>query len=259
MQVDLRHWEQQLEVTRQQRFHQEKMAAVGSLASAIGHEVSNPIAAISGVAQFIADESADDDRPQGRQINEFARQILNQTERIAHIMRQMATLTAPHSPEPELLNLNALIRSTSGFIRYDKRFRSIEFEEALAPDLPAITAVADHVTQILMNLLINAADALERISDPGRQRIRIATRVVGDEVLLSVTDNGCGMTPDVLTKAFDESFTTKPAGRGRGIGLFVCKSLIEKSGGRIELSSTPGEGTTATIFIPLRPPDHPAS
>jgi two-component system NtrC family sensor kinase len=259
MQVDLRQWEQQLEVTRQQRFHQEKMAAVGSLASAIGHEVSNPIAAISGVAQFIVDESADDERPQGRQIHQFAGQILVQTERIAHIMRQMATLTAPRSPLPELLNLNALIRSTCGFIRYDKRFRNVQFEEVLDQDLPAITAVADHITQILMNLLINAADAFDRVSDASARKIRVATRAAGDEVHLAVTDNGCGMTPEVLAKAFNESFTTKPVGQGRGIGLFVCKSLIEKSGGRIELSSTPGEGTTATIFIPLRPPDHPAS
>ena len=171
----------------------------------------------------------------------------------------MATLTALCFPEPELLNLNALIRSTCGFIRYDKRFRRIEFEEDLDQGLPAITAVTDHITQILMNLLINAADACDRIADPDRGRIRIATRVVGDEIHLSVTDNGCGMTPDVLAKAFDESFTTKPAGQGRGIGLFVCKSLIEKAGGRIELASIPNEGTAASIHIPLHAHGRPTS
>ncbi len=228
MQIDLRRSERQMELARQQRFHQEKMAAVGSLASAIGHEVNNPIAAISGVAQFIVDESREDDRPQARKINEFATHILKQTERIAHIMRQLSTLTAPRSPEPELLDLNALIRSTCSFVCYDKRFRGVESEEALEHDLPAVTTVADHITQILVNLLINAADATDHISAPGGRRIRIATRVTGDDVQLSVTDNGRGMTPDVLARAFDESFTTKPAGRGRGIGLFVCKSLIEK-------------------------------
>jgi signal transduction histidine kinase len=252
MQADLRHSERQVEVARQQRFHQEKMAAVGSLASAIGHEVSNPIAAISGVAQFIASESADDSRPQGRQIHEFAQQILTQTERVSRIMRQLGTLTAPSSPEPELLDLNALVRATCGFIRYDKRFRGIEFEPVLDAHLPAVTAVADHLTQILMNLLLNAADATEGITDPSRLRIRVTTHAVGDTVHLSVTDFGRGMTPDVLARAFDESFTTKPATRGRGIGLFVCKSLIEKFGGRIELASVSGEGTTATVEIPLR-------
>jgi len=254
MQADLRRGERQVELSRQQRFHQEKMAAVGSLASAIGHEVSNPIAAISGVAQFIVDESADDTRPQGRTINEFAAQILKQTERVAHIIRQLSTLTTPRSPEAELLDLNALVRSTYGFVRYDKRFRGIEFEEALEHDLPAITAVADHITQILVNLLINAADASDALSTTGSCRIRIATRVAGDAVLLSVADNGRGMTADVLAHAFDEAFTTKPAGQGRGIGLFVCKSLIEQGGGRIELESALGEGTTATVHIPLASP-----
>ncbi|HET9652966.1 MAG TPA: ATP-binding protein, partial [Usitatibacter sp.] len=252
MQVDLRRSERHVEIARQQRFHQEKMAAVGSLASAIGHEVRNPIAAISGVAQFIASESAGDARPQGRQIHDFAQQIVKQTERISHIMRQLGALTAPSSPEPALLDLNVLVRSTCGFIRYDKRLRGIEFEEDLAPRLPAVTAVGDHITQILMNLLLNSADALEGITEPARLRIRLATRVVGEEVQLSVTDYGRGMTPDVLARAFDESFTTKPPARGRGIDLFICKSLIEKIDGRIELASVPGEGTTATIHIPLR-------
>jgi len=231
---------------------------VGSVASAIGHEVRNPIAAISGVAQFIAEESAADDRPQSRQIEGFARQILSQTQRISHILRQLATLTTPRSPEPELLDLNALVRSTCGFIRYDKRFSNIEFDENLDPDLPAITAVSDHITQILMNLLINAVDAFDGMTVPGARTIRVTTQAVGNEIHLSVTDNGRGITPDVLAKAFEESFTTKPAGQGRGIGLFVCKSLIEKGGGRIELASDPGEGTTATVRMPLAAPSQTA-
>ena len=250
MQVDLRHWERQQELNRQQRFHQEKMAAVGSIAAAIGHEVRNPMAAISGVAQFIADESAADLRPQARQIREFALQILGQTERISHILRQLATLTTPRLPEPELLNLNALVQSTCGFIRYDKRFDRIRFELNLDPGLPAVTAVSDHLMQILMNLLINAADAFEGAVHPEESVIRVETGVMDDAIRLAVIDNGRGMTPDVLAKAFDESFSTKPAGQGRGIGLFVCRGLIEKGGGRIELASTPGAGTTATVRIP---------
>jgi signal transduction histidine kinase len=257
MQGDLRRWEQQLEVARQQRSHHEKMAAVGSLASAIGHEVSNPIAAIAGVAQFIVDETKRDDQRSNKTVNEFAAQILTQTERIARIMRKMATLTAPHPPEAELLDLNALIQSTCGFMGYDNRFRGIEFEFDLGHDVPAITAVADHITQVLTNLLINAADAMDSSAAPGR--IRIATRTVADGVQVSVRDNGRGMNPEVLAKAFDESFTTKAAGGGRGIGLFVCKSLIEEGGGRIELLSAVGEGTTVNLFLPLGPPAKAAS
>jgi two-component system, NtrC family, sensor kinase len=252
MQVDLRAWERQQEINRQQRFHHEKMATIGSLAGAIGHEVNNPIAAISGIAQFIIDETKDDARASCKTVNEFAGSILKQTERITSIMRQMATLTAPHSPKAELADLNALIRSTWSFLSYDKRLRGVELEQHLDHDLPAVTVVADHMTQVLMNVMINAADAMDNV-EPGRRRIVVATCVVGDEVKISITDNGRGMSPEVLAKAFDDSFTTKPAGKGSGLGLFICKSLMEEAGGRITLTSVLNEGTTATLYVPLRP------
>lgn len=252
MQDDLRSWERREEISRQQRFHQEKMAAVGSMASAIGHEVSNPIAAISGVAQFLVDEARTDPSHRiGQLAHEFGTQILRQTERISLIMRQLATLTRAHSPEPELLDLNALTQSTCNFIRYDKRFQGIEFDYALDHELPAVTAVVDHITQVLMNLLINAADAMEKTPKDGRARIRVSTAVVGTEVLVTVADTGHGMTPEVMARAFEESFSTKPAGRGRGIGLFLCKTLIEQQRGRIELASQPEVGTTVRLFLPL--------
>jgi signal transduction histidine kinase len=253
MQSDLRNWERQQEIGRQQRFHQEKMAAVGSMAAAIGHEVSNPIAAIAGMAQFLLDETRETTDRAGRLANEFGVQILRQTERISLIMRQLASLTRQHSPEPELLDLNALVRSTCSFISYDKRFRGIEFEYGLDHDLPALLGVADHLTQVLMNLLINAADAMEEVSKDGSARIRVASFVIADTVCLAVADTGHGMTEEVRARAFDESFTTKPAGKGRGIGLFLCKTLIEQAGGQIQVQSTPGAGTTMILHLPLPP------
>ena len=259
MQVDLRHWERQQEVGRQQRFHQEKMATIGSLAAAISHEVNNPIAAISGIAQFIIDETKDDARTSNKTVNAFAASILEQTERITSIMRQMASLTGPHSPEPELLDLNALIRSTWRFLSYDKRLRGVQVEQDLDHSLPAVEAVADHITQILINVIINSADAMEHITDASRRRIVIATRHVGHEARISITDNGRGMTPEVLAKAFDDSFTTKPPGKGSGLGLFICRSLIERAGGRITLASAVEEGTTATLHLSLRHSRIPAA
>jgi signal transduction histidine kinase len=249
MQVDLRRHEQQQEVTRQQRFHQEKMAAVGSIASAIGHEVSNPIAAISGVAQFMVDETGADDSPKSKALHDFAAEILKQSQRITLILRQLGALTTPPSPEPKLLDLNELIQSTCAFIRYDKRFRRVYFDLELDAGLPAVTAVADHLTQILMNLLINAADAMDHIAAEGASRIRIATHLADGGIQVTIRDNGRGMDAAVLAKAFEESFTTKPAGKGRGIGLFLCKTLMEEAGGRIALESTPDVGTTATLFL----------
>jgi signal transduction histidine kinase len=189
-----------------------------------------------------------------RLAHDFSVQILTQTERISLIMRQLASLTRPHSPQPELLDLNQLAQTTGSFIRFDQRFRGIEFEFALDPELPALTGVADHVTQVLMNLLINAADALEHTPREGQARIRVSTGRTDGGVRLEVTDTGHGMSPEVMARAFDEAFSTKPAGKGRGIGLFLCKTLIEQSGGQIELASIVGAGTTVSLFLPLACP-----
>ena len=248
MQSELRHWERQLEISRQQDFHKEKMAAIGSLAAAVAHEINNPIAAIAGIAQSMKDPN----RPAlGAADSNLAELILEQTRRIATISRQIAELTAPHSLEPELLDLNALVRNTCSFISYDKRFRSIDLVLDLDHDIPAIEAIADHLTQVLMNLLINAADALDNVS--GRKpTIRVATQAADHEVLVMVSDNGKGMDGEVLARAFEESYTTKPPDKGRGLGLFLCKSLLERCGNRIALASTPGVGTTARITLAPR-------
>lgn len=250
MQSELRHWEQQLEISREQRFHKEKMAAVGSLAAAVAHEINNPIAAIAGIAQSLksAGRRATDSET-GTNPYEL---ILEQARRITTISRQIAELTAPHPPDRELLDMNALVRNICSFIGYDSRFRRINLTLDLDSQIPAIEAVADHLTQVLMNLLINAADALEDVSerDPA---ISVATRASQDELMVTVGDNGKGMDSTVLARAFEESYTTKPPDKGRGLGLFLCKSLIEGCGGRIELESTPGIGTTARIRLPLAP------
>lgn len=247
MQSELRKWEQQLEISRQQQFHKEKMAAIGSLAAAVAHEINNPIAAIAGIAQAMTNA----DRPAADAADPApSALILEQTKRIATISRQIAELTAPHSPEAELLDLNALVRNTCSFITYDKRFRSMDLALELDPDIPAVYAIADHLTQVLMNLLINAADALENVS--GRvPTIRVTTQATAAEVVMTVKDNGKGMEAAVLARAFDESYTTKPPEKGRGLGLFLCKALIEGCGNGIELESIPGSGTTARIRLAL--------
>lgn len=251
MQLELRRREQQLEISREQRFHQEKMAVVGSFAAAIAHEINNPIAAITGIAQCIKDAKAAYLCPDAEKIGCSPELILEHTKRIASITRQVAELTAPHSPQAELLDLNALVRNTCDFIRYDRRFRAIDVVFEGDHDLPAINAVADHLTQVLMNLLINSADALEGVSDR-KPCIRVRTGAADGEVFVVVRDNGRGMERVVLSQAFNDSFTTKPPGRGSGLGLFLCRTLIEGCGGRIDLESTPEVGTTARIHLPLR-------
>ncbi|MGQ0524697.1 MAG: ATP-binding protein [Betaproteobacteria bacterium] len=250
MQSELREREKQLEIARQQRFHHEKMSAIGSLAAAIAHEVNNPIAAITGVAEAIHD-TQNSCACAGRGCRPEL--ILEQTRRIQEITQQLAEITAPSPPDPALLDVNSLVRRTCAFIRYDKRFRNIELQLDLDPQVPAINGVADHLTQVLMNLLINAADATEHIT--GREpSISVETKPNCSGAVLVVADNGCGMDAQTLARAFDEAFTTKPLGKGSGLGLFMCRSLMESHGGRIEIQTAVGEGTRVSIHMP-----HPMS
>lgn len=250
MQHDLREREGRLEIAREKHFHREKMAALGSLASVVAHEINNPIAAIAGAAQAMA---AGEVRPRdvGRgEVTDCARLILEQTQRISAISRQIGEFARPRAEVPELVDLNALVRRTCRFLRYDRRLRHVDMELALDDDVPAVFAVADHLTQVLINLLTNAADAIANAA--GRPpTLRIASRRSDDRVVLTVADNGIGMDAATLQRAFEESFSTKSAEGGRGLGLFLCRSLVERGGGTISLASAPDAGTTATVCLPL--------
>lgn len=254
MQSELRQHEQKSEVARELRFHQEKMAAVGWMAAAVAHEINNPIAAIAGIARDMIENGTARHGPGPEPNFGGPRMILTQTERIGAISRQIAEFTSAPVTEPALFDLNAVVRNTCTFVGYDRRLRGVKLDLELDPTLPAAFGVADHVTQVLINLVINAADALEGITERAPV-IRVVTRHEGDWAVLTVEDNGCGMDAEVQARAFEEMFTTKPAGRGRGLGLFMCKSLVERDDGRIGLTSEPGAGTTVRVHLPLQPPD----
>ena len=249
MQSDLRSREQQLELVRQQRFHQEKMAAVGSLAASIAHEINNPIAAITGVAQEMCTAQ------QQRACRDHGAPcvpelILEQAQRIARITRQVSDLAAPQSAQMQWIDVNGLLRRTSNFVSYDGRLRGAEINLDLDSQLPAFYGVPDEVSQIIMNLLLNAADAVAAVE--GRKgRIDLSSRIDKDMLVLTVTDNGAGMTDATRARAFEEGFTTKSS--GSGMGLFICKSLVEARGGSIVLTSTHGVGSRVEVRMRQQP------
>ncbi len=249
MAAELARREAQIEISRQQHFHREKMAVVGSLAAGIAHEIGNPIAAIAGVAQAIAEEHQARLCP-GTGATCRPDLILDQTKRIAAITREISNFSAQRPAEIDWLNLNELIRSTCKFMRYDRRFRDINLTLELDNQLPAVMAVGDHVVQTLMNLLTNAADAVHDI--PGRTPVvMVRTRCNGDTACLEVQDNGCGMDETTRVLAFEPFFTTKPPGKGTGLGLAMSKSILEGAGGLIEIESLKNVGSTVRILLPI--------
>ena len=251
MQLELRQNEVQMERIRQQRFHKEKMAAVGSIAAVVAHEINNPLSAIVGAAQAMLDQrSAHGDRRDHSQ----SQVIFEQARRVMNITRQISEFSTPQSTEQQLLDLNNLIRNTVRFISFDRRFSTIDMGLNLDPDLPAIRAVGDHVTQIVMNLLVNSADAMEGRSG-SKARIDVSTHVQDGYAVVTVSDNGTGMDKSTLGRIFEEFFTTKPPGKGSGIGMAVSKSLVESDGGMISVESEPGAGTTVMVRLPIATDD----
>ena len=249
MQHELRQHEMQMELIRQQRFHKEKMAAVGSLASVVAHEINNPLSAIVGAAELMAEERGKEG-DSNAQYNLQADIILTQARRVMNITRQISEFSMPQSADPEFLDLNTLVRSTVKFISFDRRFSPIDMVLDLDSQLPAAYAVSDHITQVIMNLLINAADAAEGRTEP-KPQIVISTSSSEHGIVMTVRDNGTGMDKNTLERVFDEYFTTKPPGRGSGIGLAVSRSMIESDGGSISVESELGVGTTVTVRLPV--------
>jgi len=257
MQQDLRERERHIERARLEQFHREKMVAVGSLAAQLAHEINNPIAAITGVASAMNQVQQSQQCP-NHGVSCHPGLILEQAKRISTITRQIADFTRPQPKRTELLNLNEIVSNTCAFVSYDRRFRRIGMTTELDSEMPAIRAIGDHLTQVLMNLLFNAADALEEMAADHPAKILVRTQALEHEALVEIADNGAGIDADTLGKVFDEYFTTKPAGKGTGLGLALSRELIEDAGGSLTLDSEPGKGATARIRLPLRPPERVA-
>ena len=247
MAATLQQRDKDLAISRQQYFHEEKMRAVKSLAAGVAHEIGNPLETISLVAQAIAEAKEKSCASKGANCN--PQLILDQTRRIGKINREISNFTAPSVPDLAPQNLNELIRGISNFIRYDRRYRLIELVLELDPGIPFVRLVADQFTQVMLNLLINAADACE---DCGKAHAAVVIRTerVAAGVGLRVIDSGCGMDQATMDHAFDAFYTTKSPDRGSGLGLAVSKSIIEACGGTMRLISQERAGTTVEIFLP---------
>ena len=239
--------ERELNIARQKFFHREKMAAVGALAAGVAHEIGNPIAAMSGVLQEMVDEqeSGQTQAAAGNKLTILQTQI----QRLSAITREISGFSAIQPMERQLLDLNALVRTTSGLMGYDKRMNRVSLRLDLDSQLPAIYGVADQLTQVIMNLLINAADALSTSAE-GTREIALRSELSGNQVCFTVTDNGEGMDQETLNRAFEAFYTTKKS-KGTGLGLSLCYSIITGHGGTIEIDSSPSQGTQVRIFLPV--------
>ncbi len=251
MAEDLDRHEKSLEIERQKSFHREKMAAMGTLTAGIAHEVGNPIAAISALVKEVIDENVSD---KSSIINESdlckLHMVLDNAQRLGNVVREISGLVQPQSERFELFDLNALIRNTCNLMRYDQRWKRIQIEYCLDKNLPAINGISDQLTQVVMNLLVNALDAFESTGEQPPQ-ITIRSMLDAGDIIFSIEDNGEGMDANTIDKARQEFFTTKGQGKGTGLGLSLCTSIIEYHHGWMEINSVPGKGTNVCIHLPI--------
>ncbi len=240
----------------------EKLAALGQTISGVAHELNNPLATILTCAERLSQRVLDDQTRRGLDT------ILGESERAARIVRNLLTFARKRHTTRAMVDLNQVVRETLALRSYDQRVSNIAIIEALAAGLPQVFADPHQVQQVLLNLVINAEQAM--LSAKGRGTLVLHTwhNLERESVVLEVSDDGPGVPEDVQPKIFDPFFTTKEVGKGTGLGLTVAYAIVQEHGGRITLRSEPSGGATFAVELPAdagalaagapRPPEIPA-
>jgi len=227
-----------------QLIQSEKMSVFGTLSAGIAHEVKNPLAGILSYAQLSLSKLGED-----HEAHEYLSVIEKETKRCNSIIENLMTFARQQNQE-ELKNIdiNRVIDYSIATVNHQLLINNITIETNLESRLPPVLGNANQVQQVLINLMINAQQA---ISDKSG-KIIVATQILNSDFIeLSVNDNGPGMNEEVQSHIFEPFFTTKPAGKGTGLGMSVSYGIIRDHMGEISVKSNPGEGTTFTIRLPI--------
>lgn len=215
----------------------ERLAALGSVAAGLAHEVRNPLASMSGSVELLKGMLAHD-ADEGRLLDI----VLREAERLDRLLTDFLHFARPTPPEFEEVDLEALVRDSVAVLRHDPNLSECVLEVGVETGL-RLRCDPGQLRQVLMNLVLNAAQATD-----GRGHIRIEGRTAGDEGLLVVSDDGPGLAPEVQGRIFDPFFTTKE--QGTGLGLSLVHRMVEAHGGRVDVESEPGAGSRFIVVLP---------
>jgi len=241
--------------TQEQLRQSQKMDAIGRLASGLAHDFNNLLAVIDSFADMLLEDHVDSEPARS-----FVQQIQSTSVLGANLTQQLLAFGRRQTRSPEALDFNGFVRETIQMLRR-LLGNEIDLELSLAPDLKWVFADRSQMSQLLINLAINARDAM---SGSGQLSVRTESVIIttphlvygyrlepGEYAYLEVTDTGCGMTADILDQIFEPLFTTKPIGQGTGLGLSTVYGIVTQSGGGIEVDSSVGTGTTFGIYLPI--------
>ncbi|MCP3905070.1 MAG: PAS domain S-box protein [Planctomycetes bacterium] len=218
----------------------EKMAALGQMAAGVAHEIANPLASMDSLLQLI--------RRQPDRLRADTPEVLQQQlERINRIIQQMTEFAHPNETAWETIPLNTVVAGALDMVRFDQRIDRVEVVRELSPTVYGVRVMPHAIQQVVINLVMNAMDALADARDP---RLRVATRREGEWSVIEVADNGHGIAPEDIGHIFEPFFTTKSVGQGTGLGLSISYSLVERHGGHLQVESPAGSGACFSVYLP---------
>jgi len=237
--------------TQSKMLQTEKMAALGQLVSGIAHELNNPLTAIMGYAQLLLGRGL-----MPHQLSE-AEKVFQEAERARRIVKNLLYFARETRSERTRVDLNEIIERTLALRSYELRVEDISVECDLAPRLPALVADPYQLQQVILNLLVNAEQAL--LEGRGHGHVWIRTRHViegvgnrtRDHILLEVSDDGPGIPPEIASRIFDPFFTSKPSGEGTGLGLSIVYGIVHQHGGEVAFENRPGAGARFLVDLPV--------
>jgi len=230
------------EIKTQEMFlQQEKLGSVGKLAAGVAHEINNPLTAVLTNSMLLLEELTEDDS-----MYEDLKAIADETLRCREIVRGLLEFARQEAPAKVESDLNTIVASMVSLVRKQFSFKNIMIEQSLADNLPVVKLDRDQFQQVIVNILINAMEAIER---DGEIQVETSYDKRWRNIVLRIKDSGRGIPEDIRLKLFDPFFTTKDT--GTGLGLSISHGIVERHGGTISLESQVGQGTTFTITLPV--------
>ncbi|HPN37611.1 MAG TPA: ATP-binding protein [Melioribacteraceae bacterium] len=231
----------QLENANKQIYQAEKLASIGRLASGVAHQVNNPLNGIKSCLYAIKTD------PENKELLFQYLDLINEgIENIETVVNKLLGFARQQPISDNIININYAIQKVTGLFDYRLKAKNIEVIINLKHDIPKVKIEYHLFQEVIMNLLLNAADS---IANEGK--ITIHTYSLDNNVCMEIADTGCGIVKNHLPKIFEPFFTTKDMGIGTGLGLSVCQGIIESHGGKITVSSTINKGTTFIVFLPI--------